>query len=313
LPSGKPFDGFYPDASSLYCIVIEMKKKNTKTESPIDVYIREPKSKQTFGSCVMHSYCFVLNFFLVKEGLSSRVSFPDLNRIYLQWMNSEKMEIASQQDGIRNYLLAHQNTKDFKCTPALKSMYPFVFEGKDIPPMNDVNCLDPKDLELYQTSIFHYYCQEYVRLNTSVSSQYKATYPLLCDDTGLRGYVNIYEFDQYLAKSGKALLDAYSSQRPGIFTLSIPTIKFVEQSNLKDDLSALDDSMVLFYDHSRVIFDYGIKQIYDSNLDRSSRVMGFNEYYVNNKKFRTPDKPVSQRIEYMQIEPSDPGGDSPKE
>ena len=245
----------------------------------------------------MHSYWFVLNYFLAKEGVKQCVDFDELNRSFLLWINT-KMDIESQQEGIRTYILKRKDLSDFKCDPFLKSMYPFVYKGESIPSMKDMMELDPRDLELYQVCVFHYYCQVYVPQNAVLYDQYKKDYPLLCEN-GIRGYLVFYEFDHYLAKGGNGNL---AFARPSNYTLSIPMIESKEQDQIKDFVSTIGDSMVLFEQHSRVVFDHS-KLIYDSREgNNATHIMAFNAYCSKNNHFIIKNKSDKEQIEYMQFQ-----------
>ena len=291
---------------------MKKKKKGTIEESSlVDGFLKANKSGQTVGSCVMHSYWFVLNYYLAKDGIASHVDFDDLCRLFLQWIDSHKMNIDSQQDGIRVYILTHQKDDNFKCEPFLHSMYPFVYNNEAIPSINNIPSLDSRDLELYTTSVFHYYCKDYMLQNAAVFDSYKIAYPTLYDEKGIRGYLLFYEFDKYLAKEGHHLL---FPQRPSNFAFSIPRIEYVERGHIKDFLSSIGDSMVLFNGHSRVVFDYhNNKWFYDSNKKYGpTHIKDFNAYLHNHVSFLTTDKSKKERIEFMQIQPIEQRGDSSK-
>lgn len=280
------------------------RNKNTPTTiSVLEQFLRSSKHGQTCGSCVMHSYWFILNYFSAIAEIENRVTFNDLNKVYLLWMEHKMNGIHSQQEGIRDYLSLRQTNPDFKCMSYHKAMYRFVLLGADIPTSEELDSLVPRDLELLQTSVLHYYCQGYVQQNDALYAQYKMDYPTLCGD-GIRGYLNIYEFDQFLASDdGAALLAKYSTLRPNNYTLDVPKVEQTEHQDILNFLAgSIGVCMVLFNEHSRVLFENSnTKYVYDSNNSLSTKhIMGFNEYLYNNPSFIKLNSSDICRIECLQ-------------
>lgn len=211
--------------------------------------------------------------------------------------------IHSQQEGIRDYLSLRQTNPGFKCMSYHKAMSRFVLRGADIPTSEELDSLAPRDLELLQTSVLHYYCQEYVQQNDALYAQYKMDYPTLCGD-GIRGYLNIYEFDQFLASDdGAALLAKYSTRRPNNYTLDCPKVEQIEQRVINGFLaSSMGVCMFLFYEHSRVLYENNIiRYVYDSNKSyRPTHTIPLNKYAINNQRFIKQDLLETQRIECLQ-------------
>ncbi len=271
--------------------------------SSLDKFLSKAKCGQTCGSCVMHSYWFVLNYYSALEEINNPVTFDNLNRIYLLWINC-RMDISAQQEKLRFFLNERQNTDAFRCKSYHKIMNAFL-SGSDLPSIDKLDSFDKRDLELFQTIVFHYYCQKYVVDNLDLFDNYRNYYPDLCDN-GIRGYLNIYEFNEFLESSeGKEYIFRYSNKLPDNYRLIIPEIHEVCQSEIKDYLNSRNSaSMVLYDNHSRVIFDHNsTKSVYDSRKESylaQSHILGVNEYFV---KSPINSKSKTLSIEYLYAQP----------
>ena len=271
--------------------------------SPLDKFLSSPKRGQTCGSCVMHSYWFVLNYYSALEEINNPVTIDNLNRIYLLWINC-RMDIQAQQEKLRFFLKERQNTDAFCCKSYHKIMNSFL-SGSDLPSIDKLDSFDRRDLELFQTGVFHYYCQVFVAEKLDLYEHYRKDYPDLCDN-GIRGYLNIFEFNGFLESSeGEELISRYSNKRPDNYRLNNPEIHEVSPSGIKDFLKSRSTaSMVLYDNHSRVIFDHkAAKSVFDSRKESyldQSHILGLNEYFVKSP-INSMSKTLS--IEYLYAQP----------
>jgi hypothetical protein len=216
------------------------------------------------------------------------------------------MNLFSQQDRLREFWKERNDSVDFHCSTHHPVLNNYLFNGGKIPSIEELDKLKSEELELYQTIVFHYYCKVYVNIDSTLHDYYNSNFPQLCGDDGIRGYLNFYEFNEFLeTEKGKELLATFSIKRPCNYKLHVPEIHNISQNGIIDYLSSKTTaSMVLYDNHSRVIFDLNTtKQVYDSRKEKflgRSHILNLNKYLVKSQ-IKSIASPI--KVEYIFAEP----------